>query len=110
MRQIFLVASRFQKSDTLRRLASVVKGMKVLRVGYVFRDGSCCQVSLQKRVEVPLCSSQKRVICYESLVVLGRIPDERARALTIPPDELPFRDCWGVFFPPKMHPKVLRYF
>ena len=47
------------------------------------------------------------MVCDESLVILGHVPDERAWALTTPPDDLFFWDCGSVFLPPKMGPKVL---
>jgi len=46
------------------------------------------------------------VVCNESHVVSGCIPDERAMTLTVPSDELSFRGCGGVFFPPQARPKV----
>jgi hypothetical protein len=45
--------------------------MKALIFGSVYRAGSCCQESLQKRVEVPLCSSQKEWSVMSPLLFLA---------------------------------------
>jgi hypothetical protein len=71
VRQISPGTFGFQKSATLRSPAAVVKGMKALRFRSVFRAGICCQESLQKRVEDPLCSSQKEWSVMSSRLFLA---------------------------------------
>jgi hypothetical protein len=85
----------------------VVKGMKVLRFGSVFRAGSCCQESLQKSVEDPLCNSQNEWSVMSPRLFLAAFQMSEPWTLTTPSDELFFGEGGGVFFPPETCPKVL---